>query len=73
MARDPDTRRRPRYAPDDGDEPGALPSWLWYLAPTPVLLVVLAMIFLDGFLIVGIAVLVVLAIAAYAWHELGEW
>jgi hypothetical protein len=30
-------------------------------------------ILFDGFLIVGIAVLVVLGIAAFAWHELGEW
>jgi hypothetical protein len=73
MKRDPDRRGRPRYEPDSGDEPGSLPSWLWYLAPTPVLLVVMAMILFDGFLIVGIAVLVVLGIAAFAWHELGEW
>jgi hypothetical protein len=65
--------RKPRYGVDEGDEPWAWPSWLWYLAPAPVVAVVAVMIFTDAFVVVGVIALVLIALGAFVWHELGEW
>ncbi len=73
MDRRPRRERRPRYGLDQGDEPWAWPSWLWYLAPAPLVAVVVAMVVFDSFVIVGAVVLAVVALAPFIGHELGEW
>jgi hypothetical protein len=66
-------RREPHSEPNEADGLWGWRSWAWYFAPAPVVLVVTVMVLTDAFVVVGVIALVLFALGAYLWHELGGW